>query len=102
MKNHINSVICKILLIHQKGNKGEFKNWDWHGLGKFSVPDGHHIVGEFRYNKPWETVEYNRNGEIVGKILDGAQTIKNSSQITPELEVWQGLRKVQGMQINPL
>ena len=102
MKNHINSVICKILLIHQKGNKVEFKNWDWHGLGKFSITDGHHIVGEFRYNKPWETVEYNRNGEIVGKIIDGVQTIKNSSQITPKLEVWQGLRKVQGMLINPL
>jgi len=71
------------------GNKyeGEFKNWDWNGQGNFSVPSGHHIIGEFREYEPWETIEYDKNGEIVGKVVDGVQTIDNSLQITPKLEV---------------
>ena len=71
------------------GNKyeGEFKNWNWHGQGKFSIPDGHHIIGEFREHKSWQTIEYDKDGKIVGKIIDGVQTIENSSQITPQLEV---------------
>jgi len=71
------------------GNKyeGEFKNWDWNGQGKFSIPSGHHIIGEFKQYEPWETIEYDKNGEIVGKMVDGVQTIKNSLQITPKLEV---------------
>ena len=71
------------------GNKyeGEFKNWDWNGQGKFSIPSGHHIIGKFKQYEPWETIEYDKNGEIVGKIVDGVQTIENSLQITPKLEV---------------
>ena len=71
------------------GNKyeGQFKDWKWHGHGKFSVPDGHHIIGEFKEQKPWETKEYDKNGVIVGKIVNGVKTIENSSQITPKLEV---------------
>ena len=53
----------------------------------FSIPDGHHIIGEFKEQKPWETKEYDKNGVVVGKVVDGVQTIKNSSQITPKLEV---------------
>ena len=70
------------------GNKyeGQFKNWDWHGQGKFSVPDGHHIIGEFKKRKPWQTIEYDKNGVMVGKIEDGVQTIEDSLQITPKLE----------------
>ena len=71
------------------GNKyeGHFKNWDWHGQGKFSVPDGHHIIGQFKEQKPWETTEYDKNGVIVGKIVNGVKTIENSRQVTPKLEV---------------
>ena len=71
------------------GNKyeGRFKDWEWHGHGKFSVLDGHHIIGEFREHKPWKTIEYDKDGGIIGKIVDGVQTIENSSQITPKLEV---------------
>ena len=71
------------------GNKyeGEFKNWDWHGQGKFSVSSGHDIIGEFKVHDPWNTTEYDKNGVVVGKVADGVQTIENSSQITPKLEV---------------
>ena len=51
------------------------------------MPDGHHIIGEFKERKPWETIEYDKNGVIVGKIIDGDQTIEDSSQITPKLEI---------------
>ena len=30
---------------------------------------------------------YDKNGEIVGKIVNGVQTIENSLQIIPKLEV---------------
>ena len=71
------------------GNKyeGQFKNWDWHGQGKFSVSDGHHIIGEFKEHKPRQTIEYDKDGRIVGKIVNGVQTIENSRQVTPKLEV---------------
>ena len=45
------------------------------------------IISEFKEHEPWETIEYDRNGVVVGKVVDGIQTIKNSSQITPKLEV---------------
>jgi hypothetical protein len=32
-------------------------------------------------------MEYDKNGLIVGKIVNGIKTIENSSQITPKLEV---------------
>ena len=35
----------------------------------------------------WETIEYDKNGVIVGKIVNGVKTIENSRQVTPELEV---------------
>ena len=47
----------------------------------------HHIVGEFRNYDPWETTEYDKIAVVGGKVVDGVQTIKNSSQITPKLEV---------------
>ena len=53
---------------------------------KISVPDGHHIIGEFKERKPWETIEYDKNGVMVGKIEEGVQTIEDSLQITPKLE----------------
>ena len=31
-------------------------------------------------------MEYDKNGVMVGKIVDGVQTIENSLQITPKLE----------------
>ena len=52
-----------------------------------SIPSGHHIIGEFKQYEPWETTEYDKNGEIIGKVVNGVQTIDNSSQITPKLEI---------------
>ena len=71
------------------GNKyeGQYKDWEWHGKGNFSVTSGQHIIGEFREHKPWKTIEYDKDGGIIGKIVDGVQTIENSSQITHKLEV---------------
>ena len=36
---------------------------------------------------PTRGVIYDKNGVVVGKVVDGVQTIENSSQITPKLEV---------------
>ena len=40
-----------------------------------------------RHQKPWETIEYDKNGVIVGKIVNGVKTIEDSRQVTPKLEV---------------
>ena len=71
------------------GNKyeGQYKDWKWHGQGNLSAPSGQHIIGEFRDHKPWNTIEYDKDGLVVGKVEDGVQTIENSSQIIPKLEV---------------
>ena len=37
--------------------------------------------------EPWQTTEYDKNGEIIGKVVNGVQTIENSLQIIPKLEV---------------
>ena len=50
---------------------------NWHGQGKFSVPDGHHIIGQFKEHKRWETTENDKNGVIVGKIVNGVKNIEN-------------------------
>ena len=45
------------------------------------------LSNNFKEQKPWETIEYDKDGGIVGKIVDGVQTIENSRQVPPKLEV---------------
>ena len=71
------------------GNKyeGKFNNWEWHGKGKFSVPRGDYMEGEFRNHEPWNTSVYDKNGQEVGKIIDGIETTENGFKIIPKLEI---------------
>ena len=50
---------------------GEFKNGKNEGHGTLTYSDGRKKVGEFRNNKPWSVTEYDINGEIIGKYVDG-------------------------------
>ena len=51
--------------------EGEWMNDKWHGQGTYSYPDGRKVVGEFRGGKDWNTKEYDKNGKILGKIVNG-------------------------------
>ena len=50
---------------------GEFKDGEKHGQGTFTLPDGSVYVGEFRKNKPWNGKMYYKNGNIIGKFVNG-------------------------------
>jgi len=49
------------------GNKyvGEFKDGKKNGQGTYTFADGESWVGEYRYGEDWNTIGYNRNGNIL-------------------------------------
>ena len=57
---------------------GEFMDWEWHGQGELTLVDGHKMTGVFREDEPWETIEYDKDNVVIGKILYGVETINNS------------------------
>ena len=67
--------------------EGKFKDWERHGQGAFTWTDGHKLIGEFREDEPWETIEYDNNGKIIGKIVKGVETLDNQLKRVPKLEV---------------
>jgi len=51
---------------------GEFKNGMFHGQGTFfSSPSKIKIVGEYKKDKEWNTIRTNKDGEIIGKYVNG-------------------------------
>ena len=48
---------------------GEWENSVFHGKGTHTLPDGSKLVGEFRDDEPWEVNEYDKNGNIIEKIV---------------------------------
>jgi len=65
---------------------GAFKDWKWHGNGEITWPDGHKLEGEFSDGEPWETIEYDKYGIVIGKIMKGVETIEILQQRDPSLE----------------
>ena len=52
---------------------GEWKNGEKDGHGTYTYSDGRKWVGEFRKNKDWNTTLYDKNGNIIGKWLNGVE-----------------------------
>ena len=50
---------------------GEWKNGKEHGQGTYSFPNGSKFEGEFRDGKWWNGAEYDKNGNITGKWVNG-------------------------------
>jgi len=50
---------------------GEFKDGKQHGQGTYTWPDESKEVGEFRGDKSWSTTEYDKDGNIIGKWVNG-------------------------------
>jgi len=38
-----------------------------------SFPDGKKYVGEYNYGKRWKGTDYDKNGNIIGKVVNGEQ-----------------------------
>ena len=51
--------------------EGETTYGEPYGQGKYTNPDGGKYVGEFKYGKPWDITIYDKNGNIIGKWVNG-------------------------------
>ena len=61
--------------IYPNGEKyvGDWKNGKYHGHGTYTFSDGGKGIGDFREDNPWNITEYDKNGNIIGKIVNGEQ-----------------------------
>ena len=55
------------------GNKyvGEFKDGEWNGQGTITYPQGNKYVGEFKEDEKWNGTQYDKNGNITKKYVNG-------------------------------
>jgi len=72
---------------NEKKYVGEWKNGKQNGQGTLTFPDGRNGVGEWRENKPWNITEYNKNGNITGKYVNGLKVEKRRKVVLFEREV---------------
>ena len=52
---------------------GEYVNDSIDGQGKYTFPDGRKSVGEFKDADPLNIKEYDKEGTIIGKIVNGVE-----------------------------
>jgi len=53
--------------------EGEFKDGKFHGQGKMTLKNGKKYVGEYKDGGTWEGTEYDKNGNIIVKWVNGEQ-----------------------------
>ena len=52
---------------------GGWKDGKYHGQGTYTFSNGGKGIGDFREDNPWNITEYDKNGNIIGKIVNGEQ-----------------------------
>ncbi len=71
-----------VVLSDGENYEGEWKEGEKHGQGVYSFLDESKYKGEFIGNKPWNVTFYNKEGNIIWKMVNGKQVdevyIKNS------------------------
>jgi hypothetical protein len=50
---------------------GEWKDGEYNGQGTYTWSDGDKYVGEYKDGKPWNGTDYDKNGNILGKWVNG-------------------------------
>ena len=50
---------------------GEWKDGVFHGQGTLTSQDGKKEVGVWRESQPWNSIEYDKNGNTIGKWVNG-------------------------------
>ena len=53
--------------------EGEYKDGEYHGQGTFTFTDGSKYEGEWKDGKPWNLTIYDKNGNIIGKWVNGVR-----------------------------
>ena len=53
--------------------EGDFKEGQYHGQGILTLPDGGELVGEFRDQEPWNVTEYDKEGNITERWVNGVE-----------------------------
>jgi len=56
--------------------EGRFKDGKKHGRGTFTSINGYKYVGAWRRDKPWNVKFYDKNGNIIGKFVNGVKIIE--------------------------
>ncbi len=52
---------------------GEYKDDKMNGQGRMTLPDGEKYVGEFKDGNPWNGTVYQKDGNILGEVVNGEQ-----------------------------
>ena len=52
---------------------GKYKDGKRDGQGSYYYPSGEKYAGEWKNGKPWNITGYDKNGNIIGKIVNGQQ-----------------------------
>ena len=58
---------------HGDKYEGEFKDGEFHGQGTLTSHDGRIEVGVWRESQPWNNIEYDKNGNTIGKWVNGVE-----------------------------
>jgi len=64
-----------LLYTWEDGTKyiGEWKDGKKHGQGTLTSHDGRKEVGVWRESQPWNSIEYDKNGNTIGKYVNGVE-----------------------------
>ena len=52
---------------------GEYKDWEKNGQGTLTWSDGRKYVGEFKNGERWNGTQYDKDGNITKKYVNGEQ-----------------------------
>lgn len=66
---------------------GEWKDGERHGQGTYTYPDGEKWIGEFRDGKDWNTITYDKNGNILGRYVYGVKKTNKELRVKIEEKV---------------
>ena len=62
------------MILPEGGNYvGESKNGEPNGQGTMTLSDGANYVGEFKNGKRWNGIIFDKEGNIIGKWLNGKE-----------------------------
>ena len=67
----------------ERSMKGDWRNGKYHGQGTYTSKDGEKFVGEWKDDKEWNGNEYNKDGKIISKYVDGSKEIKIYPPLKP-------------------
>ena len=61
----------KYIYPHGGKYEGDWRNGKYHGQGTYTSKDGEKFVGEWKDDKEWNGNEYNKDGKIISKYVNG-------------------------------